>query len=102
MKQSKKHFKFAVRRLNKCKDRIQNDKFVDNLLHVGANIFEEIKKSRGKASTFISRIDDEVGAHNITEHFADIYEELYNKVNLGSKFDKVCSDVLDSVDAQIG
>ena len=72
---------------------------MDNLLHGRANIFEEIKKSRGKASTFINRVDEEVGAHNITEHFADIYEELYNKVNLGSKFDKVCNDVFDSVDA---
>ena len=88
MKQSKRQFKFAVRRLKKCKDKIQDEKFVSSLLQGGANIFQEIRKSRGKTATFRSRIDDEVGAHNIAEHFAVIYENLYNKVDLGVNFEK--------------
>ena len=88
MKQSKRQFKFAVRRLKKCKDKIQDEKFVSSLLQGGANIFQEIRKTRGKTATFRSRIDDEVGAHNIAEHFAVIYENLYNKVDLGVNFEK--------------
>jgi hypothetical protein len=49
------------------------------------NIFEEIKKYRGVSSTVSSRIDDEVGAANIANHFATIYSELYNRVELGGE-----------------
>ena len=95
MKQSKRHFKFAVRRLKKCKDKIQDEKFVFSLFQGGANIFQEIRKSHRKTATFSSRIDDEVGAHNIAEHFAVIYENLYNKVDLGVNFEKVKNEVMD-------
>ena len=97
MKQSKKQFKFAVRRLKKCSDRIQNDKFVTSLLQGGSNIFQEIRKARGTTSTFSSRIDEEVGAHNIADHFASIYEQLYNKVEPGGEFEKVRNEVLSGV-----
>ena len=40
-----------------------------------------------------SRIDDEVGAKNISDHFAEIYSELYNKVELGDDFEQICSEV---------
>ena len=71
MKASKQQFKFAVRRLKRCSDRLQSDMFVSNLLQGGSNLFQEIRKFRGTAATFSSRIDEEVGAHNITQHFAN-------------------------------
>ena len=98
MKSSKKQFKFAVRRLKKCSDKIQNEKFASSLLQGGkTNIFEEIRKIRGTASTFSSRIDEEVGAHNIAKHFAEIYENLYNKVELENEFKDICDEVLGGV-----
>jgi hypothetical protein len=100
MKHSKRQFKFAVRRLKRCKDKIQNDKFVSSLLKGDAKIFQEIRKFRGKQSTFSSRIDEEVGAQNIAKHFAEIYENLYNKVDLDNKFENVCNEVLDGVNFQ--
>ena len=105
MKASKKQFKFAVRRLKRCSDRLQSDKFVSNLLQGGSNLFQEIRKFRGIASTFSSRIDEEVGAHNISKHFANIYENLYNKVELGAEFNQICeriqSGVNDHSEAQL-
>ena len=97
MKLSKRQFKFAVRRLKKCSDKIQDNKFVSNLLQGGGNLFKEIRKFRGAVSTFSSRIDEEVGAHNIANHFADIYEKLYNKVELGNEFDNVCNRIQNEV-----
>ena len=98
MKSSKKQFKFAVRRLKKCSDKIQNEKFASSLLQGGkTNIFEEIRKIRGTASTFSSRIDEEVGAHNIAKHFAEIYENLHNKVELENEFKDICDEVLGGV-----
>ena len=81
MKQSKKQFKYAVRRLKRCSDKIQADRFVSELLNGGGNIFKEIRKFRGSNSTFSSRVDEEVGSHNIANHFASIYERLYNNVS---------------------
>ena len=58
------------------------------------------RERRGKTSTCSSRIDEEVRSHNVAEHFANIYENPYNKVELGSKFDSVCQNVKDGVDSQ--
>ena len=66
--------------------RIQNDKFLESILRGGVNIFDEIKRFRGKAKQCSSRIDDEVGAANISQHFGNIYSDLFNRVDLGHKF----------------
>ena len=73
---------------------------MSNLLQGGGNLFKEIRKFRGAVSTFSSRIDEEVGAHNIANHFADIYEKLYNKVELGNEFDNVCNRIQNGVNEQ--
>ena len=59
------------------------------MINGGANIFSEIKKLRGKCTTLSSRIDDEVGQKNIASHFAHIYSELYNRVDLSEKLESV-------------
>ena len=85
MKHSKKQYKFAVRRLQRPQNKIQNDKFVSGVIKGGVNIFEEIRKYRGGRTAVSSRIDQEVGAENISNHFATIYSDLYNKVATGEK-----------------
>ena len=66
MKHSKRQFKFAVRRLKRCSDTIQSDKFISSLLDGGVNLFDEIRKFRGSRQTYSSRI---VGSRNIANHF---------------------------------
>ena len=51
MKNSKLQYKYAVRRLKRANNRIQNDKFVEGIIHGGKNIFSEIKKFRGTTKT---------------------------------------------------
>ena len=81
MKLSKRQYKYAVRRLKRCNDTIQNNKFLAGVAGGKCDIFAEIRKFRGKSSTFSSRMDEEVGSKNIATHFAGIYSKLYNKVN---------------------
>ena len=50
-------YKYAVRRLKKANDNIINDKFVNGLLMGGCNIFDEVKKFRGKVKTCSNTID---------------------------------------------
>ena len=89
MKYSKRQYKYAVRRLKRCNDTIQNNKFLAGVLDGGSDIFAEIRKFRGKSTTFSSRIDDEVGSKNIASHFAGIYSDLYNRVENGAVLDQV-------------
>ena len=81
MKQAKLQFKYAYRRLKGVKNKLQNDKFINSIIKGGTNIFQEIKKFRGKSSNCSSRIDDQVGSTNIANHFATIYSNLYNQVS---------------------
>ena len=85
MRESKHQYKYALRRVQKARNKIQNDKFVTGILEGGVNIFEEIKKHRGKVKTCSSTIDGEVGAANIADHFSGIYKKLYNQNQLGDQ-----------------
>ena len=40
MKQTKNQYKYAVRRLKRAGDSIQNDKFVNSIVHGGVNVFK--------------------------------------------------------------
>ena len=97
MRQSKNQYKYAVRRLKNAGDKVQNDLFVNSLLNKKSNIFKEIKKFRGNGESTSSRIDEEVGSSNIANHFASIYRDIYNKVELGEKFDKLSNDIKSEV-----
>ena len=85
MRGAKYQYKYALRRVQRASNKIQNDKFVEDISRGGVNIFEEIKKFRGNKKTSSSTIDGEVGESNIANHFADIYSDLYNKDQLGDK-----------------
>ena len=97
MKLSKNQYKHAVRRLKRVNDKIQNQKFLDSVINGGVNVFNEIKKYRGTNSSYCSRIDDQVGANNIANHFANIYSELYNRVELDNKFESISSQIKEAV-----
>ena len=94
MKSSKGQYKYAVRRLQRVNDKIQNDKFVQSILKGGVNIFDEIKKYRGSSKQCSSRVDEEIGASNIADHFASIYSKLYNQDEQhGQLFEEMCQEV---------
>ena len=100
MIRTKCQYKYAVRRLKRAKQSIQNDKFVEGIVKGGCNIFQEIKKFRGKTRSCSSRIDSEVGAQNIANHFSSIYSELYSKHEHGVEFRKLQDTIINSVDEQ--
>ena len=97
MKGSKGQYKYAVRRLQRVNDKIQNDKFVHSILRGGVNIFSEIKKFRGSSKQCSSRIDEEIGASNIASHFANIYSGLYNQSEHGQPFEDMCASINNNV-----
>ena len=93
MMKSKCQYKYAVRRLKRANQSIQNDKFVQGVLGGGVDIFSEIKKFRGVTRNCSSRIDDQVGSKNIANRFADIYSELYSRHEHGADFEEMVADI---------
>ena len=93
MRHSSNQYKYAVRRLKRANDKIQNDKFLNSIRGGGVAIFEEIKKFRGSSKTCSSRVDEEVGSSNIANHFAGIYSRLYNQAEHGQNFAEMCDQV---------
>ena len=78
MKASKNQYHYAVRRTQNSLNSIENDKVVAKM--GSPDMFEEIKKScRNTKSDVTSVIDDVHGARNISNHFKNIYEDLYNE-----------------------
>ena len=100
MLHSKSQYKHAIRRLKRANDKIQNDKFVQSLLSGGAktNIFQAIRKYRGNCRGYSSRIDGEIGSHQIASRFANIYSELYNQHRSDDKLD----EIEENIDSTIG
>ena len=91
MRLSRLQYKYAVRRLKRCNDRIQTEKFISGIFENGRNIFDEIRKFRGIRKATSTSIDGEVGAKNIAEHFALKYRGLYNNVKNGHTLDEMRS-----------
>ena len=80
MKFSRNQYHFAVRRTQRSLNFIENDKLVSKIN--SPELFEEIKKAcKENKSDVTSVIDDVHGANNITDHFKNIYEQLYNEQN---------------------
>ena len=79
MKDSKHQYKYALRRVQRAGNSIQNDKFLNEVLKGDSKIFDEIRKFRGKVKKCSSTMDGEVGPKNIADHFAGIYSQLYNQ-----------------------
>ena len=88
---------YATRRLKKCNDIIQNDRFLAHLVQGDVNIFDEIKRFRGKPKTISSRIDEKVGPKDIANHFASTYLALYNKVENGGRLDQVKERIISGI-----
>ena len=87
MKSSRAQYKYAIRRLKKSTEQVQNNAFLASILQgKSGNIYKEIKKFRGQQRTVSSRIDGEVGSKQIADHFADKYQDLYGKCELGQDF----------------
>ena len=99
MHSTKLQYKYAIRRLKRAKDKIQNDRFVSSIIGGGVNIFKEIKRFRGKIKTCSSRIDDEVGSGNIANHFAEIYSDLYNRVEQDDELNDLQNELEEKIQA---
>ena len=100
MKHAKSQYHHASRRLKRATNKIQNDKFAQSLLGGNKNIFEEIKKYRGIVRKTSSVIDGEVGSANNANHFANNYENLYNKSDIKDELRVLRNDINEDINTE--
>ena len=97
MKQTKGQYHYAVRRCKKAAHEINNDKYVEALLKGDIDLFEAVKKGRIKNRECATKVDGHKGAENISNHFRNQYEELYNqqssRVEMGELLDSINDDM---------
>ena len=77
---SKNQYHYAVKRLKRSTNSIINNKFVEACLNGDIDIFKEIKHMKGQSIKVPSNIDGNDTPENISNHFKNIYSDLYNSV----------------------
>ena len=82
MRSSKSQYKYAIRRLKKPTEEVQNSNFINSILNGSGSIFREIKKFRGIPKVVSNSIDEIIGSENIANRFANKYCELIIGVQL--------------------
>ena len=91
---TKMQYHYAVRRLRRATEKLQNDDFVKSITNKGGgSIFTELKKFRGSTKKCSNNIDGNTGSADIANHFANIYSDLYSKVELSDKFESFCESI---------
>ena len=93
MKHSKNQYHYAVKRLKKSVNSIINNKFVEACLNGGIDIFKEIKNLKGQSSKVPSNIDGNHTPMDISNHFKDIYSDLYNSVPSDQKVNTMLNNI---------
>ena len=97
MKTSRSQYKYAIRRLQRSSEQLQNNAFVSSLLGGTSSIYQEVKKFRGQTRIVSSRIDEVVGSSNIADHFANKYSKLYNNCELGDDFQDLHREISENI-----
>ena len=95
MKRTRNLYHFQVRKAKKAENKIKASRLLDACLNDDTDLFKEIKKHRKVNAKVVNSIDGKF--ENISEHFADIYENLYNSVD----DDVALTDIKDEIENKI-
>lgn len=94
MKRTRNRYHYAIHSVKKQESKLRKEKMVQQCLNGKINdILKHIKSSRKNKSGNASTIDGVSGAENITTHFKNIYEGIYNQHNSADKVDEILSDL---------
>ena len=95
IKSSRNNYHYAVRRTQANLKNIENNKVISKMGSPG--MFEEIRNvCRDKNTEVTTVVDDVHGAENISNHFKDIYEHLYNEQ--GDVSQEIITEIIDKVE----
>ena len=79
MKKTRNRYHFQIRNCRKAADMLKRDKLLNACITSEGDIFHELKKLRKIKDTVPITIDGT--KDNITGHFANVYERIYNSID---------------------
>ena len=80
MKHSRNAYHYAVRRLKKNANAVKDDKLMEHCTSGNSgDIIKELKRQNPTSKKHVSSIDGHSGNQNISNHFCENYEHLYQK-----------------------
>ena len=87
MKRSKNKYHHEFKKCRKAEEKIKKSKLLDACLNGGGDLFKEIKSMR-KSNSVVATSMDGV-QNNVTDHFREKYEKLFNSTDDGTELLKV-------------
>ena len=81
MRRTRNIYHYNVKKCKKAEEQVRKEKLLSAVLDPSSDvdIFKEIKQMRKAKESFVNKIDNKTA--DIEEHFAEIYESLYNSVD---------------------
>ena len=87
MRRSKNKYHHEFKKCRKAEEKIKKSKLLDACLNGGGDLFKEIKSMR-KSNSVVATSMDGV-QNNVTDHFREKYEKLFNSTDDGTELLKV-------------
>ena len=97
MKKTRNRYHFQIRKCRKAADMLKRDKLLNACITSEGDIFHELKKLRKIKDTVPITIDGT--KDNITGHFANVYERIYNSIDDEEEMAKIYLRVNKSLDS---
>ena len=97
MRISRRNFKAAKRRCLNAEESIKREKFVEACINGDKDMFEELKKLKGRANSCTTKIDGKNKPDEIADRFKEIYSELYNRTGSTEPMDDLLKEVNDKI-----
>ena len=94
MKRSRNLYHYQIRKCRRSVHLIQRNKLLDACVNDNGNIFHELRKMRRVNNSVPQAMD---GCKNVSEKFANVYEELYNSANDEEGTAKLLDEVNDCI-----
>ena len=93
MKKTRNQYQYQIRKCKRVEDFIKNKKLVENCLDGDNDLFEEIRKQRGKESRENVTID----GGRLPDKFAEVYQELYNRENDEDNLEELLNNISNDI-----
>ena len=98
MRSTRNKYHYAIRSVRKQESAFRKDKMLQEFLSGKVdNILQHIKKTRNGKSGLVNNIDGLVGAENISNHFKNMYQEIFNRHKDRDGVNKILSDINDKI-----
>ena len=96
MKKTRNVYHYQIRKCRKAVEALKRDKLLNACINGEGDIFHELKKLRMVSRTVSKTMDG--AEEDVSEHFANIYERIYNSVDDKEEMSGMYSRVNKSID----